>query len=88
VLTGALAILLELPRNSRTRYGVKTGILVKTPLDWTKCGTPANYQAHRRRGQDACQACRKAVARYNADRRQLRKSVVHTITQLGESQCL
>lgn len=67
-LTGALGVLLEPVRDSRTRYGVRTGILATAPYDWGKCGTPAAYQAHRRRGQD-CQVCRKAAARYEADRR-------------------
>jgi hypothetical protein len=86
-LPGALAMLLEPPRSNRTRYGRKTGIFVNAPLDWTRCGTPANYRAHLRRGQDACQACRKAIARYNAVHPGRRKSVPHTIIQLGESSC-
>lgn len=69
-LTNALGPLLEPPHTGR--YGRRHGIYARTPLDWTKCGTPANYQCHRRRGQDACQACKKAVARYNADRKALR----------------
>lgn len=73
-LTGALGVLLEPVRDSNTRYGRKTGILVRTPLDWGRCGTPANYQAHRRRGQD-CEICRKAVARYEADRRRRSSTV-------------
>ena len=68
MLTASLAVLLEPVRDSRTRYGLRTGILATAPYDWGRCGTPAAYQAHRRRGQD-CQVCRKAVARYEADRR-------------------
>jgi hypothetical protein len=88
-LTEALAVLLEPPHTGRN-YGRRYGVYVRTPLDWTRCGTPANYWAHRRRGQDACRACKKAVARYNADRRWRRKSLARstvTITELGESPC-
>jgi len=70
-LTYALDTLLEPPHSARTRYGRKTGVFATAPYDWSRCGTPAAYQAHRRRGQD-CRACRKAVARYNADRKALR----------------
>ena len=38
------------------------------PLDWAKCGTPANYQAHLRRGEKPCEACRKAQNRDRVDR--------------------
>jgi hypothetical protein len=73
-LTGALAVLLDPVRGSRTRYGKRTGVYAHTPYDWGKCGTPAGYQAHRRRGQD-CEACRKAAARYEADRRRRSSSI-------------
>jgi hypothetical protein len=73
-LTGALGVLTEPVRDSRTHYGVETGILANAPYDWGRCGTPAAYQAHRRRGQD-CQACRKAAARYEAERRRCPGSV-------------
>ena len=73
-VTAALGVLLEPPRSRRTRYGRKHGIYATAPYDWTKCGTPAAYQAHRRRGQD-CQVCRKAVARYEADRRRRTSTV-------------
>jgi hypothetical protein len=86
-LTDALGTLLEPPHTGRN-YGRKYGVYVRAPLDWTRCGTPANYWAHRRRGQDACRACKKAVARYNAHRRWCRKSLARntiTTTTLGES---
>jgi hypothetical protein len=67
-LTGALGALLEPVRTSKTRYGRRTGVFAHAPYDWGKCGTPAGYQAHRRRGQD-CALCRKAATRYEADRR-------------------
>lgn len=45
-------------------YGETTGIYVdndKHPLDWAKCGSDSNYAAHRRRGQEPCDPCRKAM---------------------------
>jgi hypothetical protein len=85
VLPEVLGLLLE-PLHLG-RYGRKYGIYVRTPLDWAKCGTPANYGAHRRRGQDACRACKKAVARYEADRRRHRKELAHNTIRIGESSC-
>jgi hypothetical protein len=89
-LTDALGTLLEPPHSGRTRYGRKHGVYIQVPLDWAKCGTPANCRAHQRRGEAPCGPCRKAAARSQADRRQRRKSLAHstiTITQLGESKC-
>jgi hypothetical protein len=86
-LTGVLGPLLEPPRSSRTRYGRRTGIFITKALDPTRCGTPAGYRAHLRRGQDACQPCRKAIVRYNADHRSDRAHgvpcTVHIIDQIG-----
>lgn len=31
-----------------------------------RCGTPAGYQAHRKRKEPACDACRRANAEYTA----------------------
>jgi hypothetical protein len=83
-LTRVLGPLLEPPHTGRN-YGRKYGVYVRTPLDWTRCGTPANYWCHRRRGQEACRACKKAVARYEAGRR--RKSLVHSTIRIGEASC-
>jgi hypothetical protein len=83
-LTGVLGPLLEPPHTGRN-YGHKHGVYVRTPLDWTRCGAPANYWCHRRRGQEACRACKKAVARYEADRR--RKSLVHNTIRIGGASC-
>jgi hypothetical protein len=49
-------------------YGARHGRLITAPLDWAACGTAANYAAHRRRGQDACTACKAAHARDRAAR--------------------
>jgi hypothetical protein len=68
LVTGELLELLEAPRSGQTRYGLKTGIFPRTPVDWAKCGTAANYHQHRRRGQD-CPRCRKAAVHANAERR-------------------
>lgn len=46
--------------------------LPKPPIDWAKCGTSGNYKAHRRRGEEACDACKRANARDTADRRKRR----------------
>ena len=34
-----------------------------------KCGTPAGYHAHYRRGEEACEDCKRATAEYEAGRR-------------------
>ncbi len=82
-----LGLLLEPPHSGRN-YGRKHGVYATTPLDWARCGTPANYHAHRRRGQDACRACKKAHSRYNAEHRSCRKPLARNITQIGSEQCL
>jgi hypothetical protein len=33
------------------------------------CGTVGGYHAHRRRGEGACDDCRAAIAKYNAERK-------------------
>lgn len=38
-------------------------------------GTVAGYKAHRRRGEDACDECRRANAAYNLDREAARREV-------------
>jgi hypothetical protein len=48
-------------------YGVKHDRFIRTEIDFAKCGTPGNYQAHRRRGEKACQACLRAEARRSRD---------------------
>ena len=50
------------------------GRWVETPLDWARCGTEAQAQAHRRRGQKPCPACLRAEGRANLDRRHRRKA--------------
>jgi hypothetical protein len=60
---------LEPPRSNRTRYGRKTGIHPHTPIDWGKCGTPAQARQHQRRGQ-CCPRCNRAV-------RDRRKALTH-----------
>ena len=37
----------------------------KKPFDPNRCGTYANYAAHRRRGERPCDACRAAYNEYN-----------------------
>lgn len=44
-------------------YGIKHNRFPEPPLDWAKCGTPANYRAHLRRGQDPCAECKRANGR-------------------------
>lgn len=56
---------------SGVRYGAKWGRFVQVELDWAKCGTAANYQAHLRRGQKPCRACRQAE-RERKERRKLK----------------
>jgi hypothetical protein len=53
--------------SSRSLYGAKHGRFARSPLDWAKCGTDANYRAHHRRGEKACAACSAAHARKRAD---------------------
>lgn len=48
-------------------YGAKHNRFITTELDFAKCGTPANYRAHLRRGEKACQACLRAEARRTQD---------------------
>jgi hypothetical protein len=86
-LTEVLGPLLEPPHTGHN-YGRKYGVYVRTPLDWTRCGTPANYHAHWRRGQEACRACRKAHARYNAEHRSCPEPLVHNTIQIEETKCL
>lgn len=57
-------------------YGVRVGRLLTTPLDWAACGTSANYRAHLRRGEKACDACKAAHARDTTDRRRRLKERV------------
>lgn len=40
-----------------------------SPIDWAKCGTEANYIAHRRLGETPCDACRKAATAAKLARR-------------------
>jgi hypothetical protein len=35
----------------------------RRPIDFAKCGTPSNYRQHQRRGEQPCEACRKANKR-------------------------
>ena len=66
--------LLEPARNAQTtRYGRRHGVYVRTPLDENRCGTRANYQAHLRRGQDACDKCRAAMWAYGVRQRWQRR---------------
>lgn len=42
---------------------------VRSTFDFAKCGTPANYRAHLRRGEKPCRSCRQAESRRQRDRR-------------------
>jgi len=45
----------------RRRIRKERGISVETPQEQeTRCGTPVGYRAHRRSGEPACAACRRA----------------------------
>ena len=41
-------------------------------LDWARCGTQANYSAHRARCETPCDACKKAYNQAKVDRRRRR----------------
>lgn len=45
----------------------------------SKCGTPAGYARHKRRGETTCQPCRDANTRYVAER--TKHTAPHTSTQ-------
>ena len=55
--------------SSHVVYGAATGRYVETPLDWARCGTEAQAQAHRRRGQKPCPECLRAEGRARQHRR-------------------
>lgn len=52
-----------------TVYGKKYGRFIETPLDWAACGTEKNHRAHYRRGEQPCEACRRAANEARARRR-------------------
>ncbi len=54
---------------SHVVYGHSTGRYVTLPLDWARCGTPAQAACHRRRGEKPCPACLDAESRYRNDRK-------------------
>jgi hypothetical protein len=70
-LTQVLTPLLEPVRGPGTRYGKRHGVFPRTPINTSKCGSTAGYQQHRRRGQNACPAC-KWAARVDGRRRRQR----------------
>lgn len=58
------------------RYGARFGHFIDPqlyPLDDLVCGTPANAQAHRRRGQKPCDACLRAEGRASTERTHKRR---------------
>ena len=59
-----------------TAYGRKHGRYLTTELDWAKCGTPSQYRAHYRRGEQPCRACRDAFYADRAHKRARRANPV------------
>jgi hypothetical protein len=60
----------------QVRYGKRFGHYIDPelyPLDWAACGTPAQAQAHRRRGQEPCEACSRAERQASTERTQKRR---------------
>jgi len=50
----------------------------KEPLDWVKCGSEAQYQAHRRRGETPCVACRVGMRIASNERKKRRRKTWDT----------
>lgn len=63
-------------RDQLLAAGIRKGKL--PPTEDARCGTPAGYQAHGTRHEDACAPCRAANAAYNAEYR-ARKAAGQTL---------
>lgn len=69
--TGVWGAMSERDRRKLHR-GVAAEELGPPPLDPLKCGTTAQYKAHNRRGEKACESCRRANALDFSERRRRR----------------
>jgi hypothetical protein len=61
----------ERSRDYRARQGAVTGRVGRPASE--PCGTNAAYVRHRARGEEVCEACRKARSAYVASRRRARR---------------